>query len=245
MNYRLSQNIANIVLSVPLIKKNGEQASGLTLTTISVKIISPNGTAVTGFTPPIITEPNGDGIYVLVFPSTAAVKAFAIADTQNPYVVSVSSTDTGVEPTTVNVMIVPTDYLNNFMQREERLNIVRTVSNGGNRIKVALRDYRGNPISGVNLSNEVRVRIIGEWVTDVEEQSPSGTHQVDGEELSGAPGWYLIRTANYGLPESSPGVLIEDLFPCWTRVEISPEVSGRFIPVFVDIANYLQGAGKP
>lgn len=245
MNYRLPQTVANVVITVPLLKKNGEQASGLVLTTIAAKIIGPNGAAVTGFTPPTITEPGGDGVYVLVFPTTALVKAFVTADAQNPYVVSVDSSDAGVEPSTVNVMIVPTDYLNNFMRRVDTMNVVRTIDGGyANKVKVPLRDYQGNPIAGIDCASEMRMRIIGEWDTTVHEYSPSGT-PVDGEAVPGAAGWYFIRTLNDGLPDVGGGVLNEEVFPCWVRVEITPVVAGRFVPVHMDIENHLFGSGKP
>ena len=103
---RKTQNTADIVIAIPLIKKDGSQATGLTLGTLSTKIIKPDGTALVGYTEATFSEPNSDGVYVCKFLSGAATKAFTLSDQANPYVLTLDSSTTDVEPSTVEVAIV-------------------------------------------------------------------------------------------------------------------------------------------
>ncbi len=103
---RKLQATATINLALPLIKKDGSQATGLALNTLSTKIIKPDGTALAGYTEAIFTEPNGDGIYNIQLPLNAAVKAFTLEDQNNPYTVTLDSSTADVEPTSIEVWIV-------------------------------------------------------------------------------------------------------------------------------------------
>ncbi|MDP2167982.1 MAG: hypothetical protein Q8J64_06600 [Thermodesulfovibrionales bacterium] len=104
--FRKLQATADIVVAIPLIKKDGSQATGLTLSTLSTKIIKPDGTALTGYTEATFTEPNSDGVYVCKFPANAATKAFTLEDQPNPYTLTLDSSTADVEPTSVSVWIV-------------------------------------------------------------------------------------------------------------------------------------------
>ncbi len=103
---RKLQATATINIALPLIKKDGSQASGLALNTLSTKIIKPDGTALAGYTEATFTEPNSDGIYNIQFASNAGVKAFTLEDQNNPYTVTVDSSTADVEPTAIEVWIV-------------------------------------------------------------------------------------------------------------------------------------------
>lgn len=99
---RKTQATADIVIPFPIIKKDGTQgtvAGGVTLASLSAKIIGPDGLAVTGFTAPAFTEPGADGSFVAIFASNAAVKAFTLADQANPYFVTFDSSVADYEPT--------------------------------------------------------------------------------------------------------------------------------------------------
>jgi len=102
---RKKQATADVILSLPLLRNDGTQASGLTLGTLSTKIIKPDGTALSGYTEATFTEPGGDGVYVCKFPAGAETKAFNQEDQANPYVVTLDSSTEDVEPTTVEVWI--------------------------------------------------------------------------------------------------------------------------------------------
>lgn len=103
---RKLQATATINIALPLIKKDGAQATGLALNTLSTKIIKPDGTALAGYTEATFTEPGGDGVYNIQFPVGAAVPAFTLVDQGNPYTVTVDSSTADVEPTTLEVWIV-------------------------------------------------------------------------------------------------------------------------------------------
>ena len=103
---RKLQATATINMALPLIKKDGSQATGLALNTLSTKIIKPDGTALAGYTEATFTEPNSDGVYNIQFPAGAATPAFTLADQSNPYTVTVDSSTADVEPTTLEVWIV-------------------------------------------------------------------------------------------------------------------------------------------
>jgi hypothetical protein len=106
--FRKKQETADVILSIPLLMKDGSQAVGLTLGTLSTKIIKPDGTALAGYDEATFTEPNSDGVYVCKFPTSATNKAFTLEDQTNPYTVTLDSSTTDVEPTTVEAWIVST-----------------------------------------------------------------------------------------------------------------------------------------
>lgn len=102
---RKSQSTADVVLKIPLIKKDGSNAAGDTGNK-TTKIIAPDGTALTGYTEATITEPNSDGVFTVKFPTTAPSKAFTLIDQANAYAVTFDSDATDVEPTIIAVWIV-------------------------------------------------------------------------------------------------------------------------------------------
>ena len=103
---RKIQATATINIALPLIKKDGSQATGLALNTLSTKIIKPDGTTLAGYTEATFTEPNSDGVYNIQFPAGAATPAFTLEDQGNPYTVTVDSSTTDVEPTTLEIWVV-------------------------------------------------------------------------------------------------------------------------------------------
>lgn len=107
---RLSQEVADVVIPIPLIKKDGTQASGLALGTLSVNIVNPSGSALTTFDPPTYSEPNGDGIYVLKFSRSQLTGAAFLTASKNPYTVTLFSSTANVVPTTVHISIVPNEW---------------------------------------------------------------------------------------------------------------------------------------
>lgn len=103
---RKLQATATINVALPLIKKDGSQATGLSLLTLSTKIIKPDGTALAGYTEAAFTEPNSDGVYNAQFPFDAAIKAFTLEDQANPYTLTLDSDTADVEPTTIEIWVV-------------------------------------------------------------------------------------------------------------------------------------------
>lgn len=103
---RSNQGSQNIVVAIPLMRRDGTIAKNLQVGQMATKIIGPTGVAVTGYTAPTITEPNADGVYVLVFPTIAATKAFATPSTLNPYVLTLSSLEEGIMSMTINIWII-------------------------------------------------------------------------------------------------------------------------------------------
>jgi hypothetical protein len=106
MQMRKSQSVSDIILRIPLLYNNGSSAVGLSLASLSTKIIKPDGTALTGYNEATFTEPNGDGVYVMKFPTTAVTKAFTIVDDLNPYTVTLDSTAANVDPMAVDLFVV-------------------------------------------------------------------------------------------------------------------------------------------
>lgn len=103
--YRPVQSIQDVVVVVPLMRRDGTMASRLNNVYMYTKVIGPAGAPVTGYTAPTISEPNNDGVYVLVFPTTAPVAAFDTADPNSPYTLVVGSSETGVIPMVVPIWI--------------------------------------------------------------------------------------------------------------------------------------------
>ena len=106
MEFHKLQALADIILKIPLIKTDGAQAIGEDPGDLFTSIIGPDGTAVVGYTEATFTEPNSDGIYSVKFPSTAATKAFTLADQANTYSVALDSVTAEVDPTNKDVQIV-------------------------------------------------------------------------------------------------------------------------------------------
>lgn len=105
--YRPVQGTQDVVVVVPLMKRDGTMASRLNTVYMYTRVIGPSGAQVTGYTAPTITEPNNDGIYVLVFPTTAPVAAFATADPNSPYTLVIGSSESNVIPMVVPIWINP------------------------------------------------------------------------------------------------------------------------------------------
>ena len=102
---RQNQTAQDIIVAIPLMKRDGTQAVGLQTGQLSTKILKPDGTAATGYTEATFTEPNADGVYVVKFPTAAATKAFGVASLLNPYTLTLRSFQEGIQPMTVNVWI--------------------------------------------------------------------------------------------------------------------------------------------
>lgn len=106
MQMRKSQSAADVILRIPLLYNNGSAAAGLSLASLSTKVIKPDGAALAGYDEAAFSEPNADGVYVVKFPATAANKAFTVVDAANPYTVTLDSTAANVDPMPVDVFIV-------------------------------------------------------------------------------------------------------------------------------------------
>lgn len=103
--HRPLQATQDVVVVVPLMKRDGTMASRLNTVYMYTKLIGPDGVQITGYTAPTISEPNNDGIYVLVFPTDAVVKAFTISDADSPHTLVIGSSETGVIPFVTPVWI--------------------------------------------------------------------------------------------------------------------------------------------
>lgn len=108
--YRLSQEVSDVVIPIPLIKKDGTQAIGLALGTLSVNIIDPNGAALSSYNPPTYSEPNSDGIYTLKFSRSQLVGAAFTMASKNPYTVTLFSSTANVMPTTIQVWVLSNSW---------------------------------------------------------------------------------------------------------------------------------------
>lgn len=153
---RKSQNISDIVVSVPLLKKDGTQAVGLTLATLSSKIIKPDGTALAGYTEAAFSEPNSDGVYVCTFPTVALTKAFTLVDQPNPYTLAIDSSTLDVEPTTLEISIVslyPWEVAKESTLSTIGTNLNRLLGLSENYVEDDItRDLNGNKISSIYYS---------------------------------------------------------------------------------------------
>ena len=102
---RKLQTTDNVVMNFPMILKAGTQATSLTVSSFTTDITQPDGTVVSNFTAPTITNPVSKGIYFLAFPSAANSPAFTQVNEPNPYVVTLDHPETDVEPVTRKVWI--------------------------------------------------------------------------------------------------------------------------------------------
>jgi len=105
MSYRKQQSLAPVIVSMPMMLQNGTQATSLDVSSFTTKITQPDGTEITDFTPPTITNPLSSGEYYLNFPTNAASLAFTQVNEPNPYVVSLDHPETDVEPMARDVWI--------------------------------------------------------------------------------------------------------------------------------------------
>jgi hypothetical protein len=103
---RSIQATQDVIIAIPIMRRDGTIAKNLQLGQFATKIIKPDGTALTGYTEATFTEPNSDGVYVVKFPTAAAVKAFPTASLLNPYTLTLSSLQEGIMSMTVNIWIV-------------------------------------------------------------------------------------------------------------------------------------------
>lgn len=108
MEIRGLQSAGDIRISIPLIKKDGSQATGVTLNTLSTVIRSPSGsTLIAGvdYIEATFAEIGGRGVYECLFPANAETKAFTLSDQKNPYTVILDSSEADVEPTPIAIWI--------------------------------------------------------------------------------------------------------------------------------------------
>lgn len=108
MEIRGLQSAGDIRISIPLIKKDGSQATGVTLNTLSTVIRTPSGnTLIAGvdYTEATFAEIGGRGVYECLFPVNAETKAFTLVDQKNPYTVILDSSEADVEPTPISIWI--------------------------------------------------------------------------------------------------------------------------------------------
>lgn len=106
MQMRKSQSVADVILCIPLLYNNGSSAAGLSLASLSTRIIGPDGTALVGYDEATFSAPNADGVYVVKFPMTATNKAYTIVDAPNPYTVTLDSSVANVDPMAADLFIV-------------------------------------------------------------------------------------------------------------------------------------------
>lgn len=103
---RKSQDNQDVIAQpIPMIKTDGTQATSLDVSSFTTAIIQPDGTSLSNFTPPTITNPNSDGVYSPKFATSAASKVFTLVNEPNPYTVTLNHPETDVEPTSVPVWI--------------------------------------------------------------------------------------------------------------------------------------------
>ena len=168
MDLRKLQAVADAILRIPLINEDGSQAVG-EAANLSTKIIAPDGTALIGFTEATFSEPNNDGVYVAIFPSTAANKAFTLEDQANPYTVVLDSSTAGVEPTSIDVWIsslLPWE----FASEVTSLTILAAVEPQGNRlVTIHIEDSGALPIPDtfVRITDAAGLITIATGTTDV------------------------------------------------------------------------------
>lgn len=148
MDLRKLQATADAILRIPLINKDGSQAVGESAN-LSTKIIGPDGEALIGYTEATFSEPNGDGIYVAIFPTTADDKAFTLEDQANPYTVVLDSSTADVEPTSRDVWIssqLPWEFALETTSQE----ILAIIEPQGNRVvTIHVEDSGALPIPDV------------------------------------------------------------------------------------------------
>lgn len=102
---RKLQATDDIVLHKSMMLKDGTQATSLTVSSFTTDITQPDGTVISNFTAPTITNPVSKGEYFLSFPSAANSPAFTQVNEPNPYVVTLDHPETDVEPMTMKVWI--------------------------------------------------------------------------------------------------------------------------------------------
>lgn len=167
MDLRKLQATADAILRIPLLNKDGSQAIG-EVANLSTKIIAPDGTALVGYTEATFTEPNGDGIYVAVFPTSAANKAFTLEDQANPYTVVLDSSTADVEPTMLDVWVssqLPWEFALETTSQE----ILAIVEPQGNRVvTIHVEDSGALPIPDVfvRITDAAGLITIGTGTTD-------------------------------------------------------------------------------
>ena len=148
MDLRKLQATADAILRIPLINEDGSQAVGESAN-LSTKIIDPDGEALLGYTEATFSEPNNDGIYVVIFPSAAAIKAFTLENQANPYTVVLDSSTAGVEPTSIDLWIssqLPWEFALETTSQE----ILAIVEPQGNRVvTIHIEDTGALPIPDV------------------------------------------------------------------------------------------------
>ncbi len=237
---RKLQATATINIALPLIKKDGSQASGLALNTLSSKIIKPDGTALAGYTEAIFTEPNGDGVYNVQFPLNAAVKAFTLEDQANPYTLTFDSSTADVEPTCIEVWIVsrlpyelsrPSDILNDpATDKLDGSNMAKETTSQSILIKVSATYGSGNTAVDHNTAGN------GSVVADSMRVLYNGL-PVDGAVIE----VYQCTLANYNLGVRGT-----------VKAKSETKADGRWIrPVYIDggltytVVIYKQGAFAP
>ena len=113
MDIRKLQATATIYIGFSLIKNDGSQAVGVTLSTISSRAVAPDGTALTPGVDPAgdydeatFTEPHSNGDYLAAFSSSATRKLFTSADQANPYRLTFDSSEADVELMPKDIWVV-------------------------------------------------------------------------------------------------------------------------------------------
>lgn len=103
---RKSQDNQDVIIQpIPMMLTDGTQATSLDVSSFTTAIIQPDGTLLSNFTAPTITNPNSDGEFSLNFATTANSKAFTLVNEPNPYAMTLNHPETDVEPMSVPIWI--------------------------------------------------------------------------------------------------------------------------------------------
>lgn len=103
---RKSQDNQDIIIQpIPMMLKDGTQATSLDVSSFTTAITQPDGTLLSSFTTPTVTNPNSDGAYSSKFLTASDSKAFTLVNEPNPYMMTLDHPETDVEPMSMPIWI--------------------------------------------------------------------------------------------------------------------------------------------